>query len=194
MLPGFFCDLEELYPNEGFNLMNSFNEAWGDESATAIRTALRRLGARNMLAPGAHLFARGTVEALIAQLAEDRAAQDTAKLLARDKASSRLAEEVSILIERALNEHHAPGLEELAEKLYVSRSTLCAVFKQETGESLGAYIQRRRMERAKDLLADGLAPTQVALAVGYSSPSSFSQAFRNSTGYPPGSFRQLLQK
>ena len=58
------------------------------------------------------------------------------------------------MIERALDKGRRVGINEVAERLYTSRSKLCATFKAQTGESLGAYIRRRRMERAQDLLAD----------------------------------------
>lgn len=46
-------------------------------------------------------------------------------------------------------------MDELAARLYVSRSKLCATFRQETGEAVGAYVRRRRGERAEELLAGG---------------------------------------
>ena len=71
------------------------------------------------------------------------------------------------------------GVNEFAGGLYTSRSKLCAVFKAETGESLGAYIRRRRTERAKDLLADGsLSVAQIAELLGFAQQAAFTHAFK----------------
>ena len=78
------------------------------------------------------------------------------------------------------------GINEVAERLYTSRSKLCATFKAQTGESLGAYIRRRRMERAQDLLADSaLTIAQVAERLGYPQQAAFAQAFKQHTGTTP---------
>ena len=79
------------------------------------------------------------------------------------RASAGLAGEAAAAVERALDAGQRVGIDELAASLYTSRSRLCAVFKAETGESLGNYMRRRRMERAQDLLADSsLSIAQIA--------------------------------
>ena len=77
-------------------------------------------------------------------------------------------------------------LDELARALLTSRTRLCAVFRQETGESLGAYIRRSKMERARQLLErGGLSVSEVARGVGYPRVSSFTVAFERAFGMPP---------
>lgn len=67
----------------------------------------------------------------------------------------------------------------------MSRSRLCATFKAETGESMGAYARRRRTERACELLDGGMAVGQVARRLGYPQQAAFAQAFRRATGASP---------
>ena len=94
------------------------------------------------------------------------------------------------MIERALDKGRRVGINEVAERLYTSRSKLCATFKAQTGESLGTYIRRRRMERAKDLLADSsLTIAQVAERLGYPQQAAFAQAFKQHTGTTPTAWR-----
>ena len=92
------------------------------------------------------------------------------------------------LIELNLN---APlSLDTIARELFVSRTRLCAAFKQETGMSLGAYTRDRRMHRACDLLAIRSLPiAQVAHEVGYDRPSSFTVAFKRTCGISPQAWR-----
>ncbi len=82
-------------------------------------------------------------------------------------------------------------MDEAAARLYVSRSKLCAVFKAETGEGLAAYARRRRIERARELLADEtLSVAQVAARLGYQRQSAFSQAFKQASGVSPTQWRE----
>ena len=94
------------------------------------------------------------------------------------------------MIERALDKGRRVGVNEVAERLYTSRSKLCATFKAQTGESLGAYIRRRRMERAQDLLTDSaLTIAQVAERLGHPQQAAFAQAFKQYTGMTPTAWR-----
>ena len=62
-------------------------------------------------------------------------------------------------------------------------------------ESPHAFVQRRRLERAKQLLISGEEPvTEVCLAVGYESLGSFSTLFRTRYGCSPGEFRRQYQR
>ena len=106
------------------------------------------------------------------------------------RASADLAEEAATAVERALDAGRRMGIDELAGGLYTSRSKLCAVFKAETGESLGAYIRRRRTERAEDLLGNSsLSVAQIAGLLGFAQQSAFAHAFKQATGLSPSAWR-----
>jgi len=81
-----------------------------------------------------------------------------------------------------------PGsLEEIGRRVGCSHFHLSRVFIQETGRSIFQYLRDLRMERAAELLREGrLNVTQVALEVGYASPSHFSTAFHGAFGCCPG--------
>lgn len=58
------------------------------------------------------------------------------------------------------------------------------------GETPHRYLQRRRIERAMAMLRDqDRSVTDVALAVGYDSPGTFSRTFREITGSSPSEYR-----
>lgn len=88
--------------------------------------------------------------------------------------------------------HLAEGLslDELAARLYVGRTRLCEAFHAETGESLGRFVRRLRIERACELLAITDLPLDaIARAVGYRRQGSLSEAFRAATGMTPTAWR-----
>lgn len=189
-LPGYFDELESRYPTEFAGLFDAFSHPWQEEATSAICHALRRFDEGRARAVGASGYMRGVVDAMVAELACSHAAQGQARRAAGTRASANLTEEAATAIERALDAGRSPSVEELAEHLYVSRSKLCATFKAETGESVGAYVRRRRTERAEDMLADAsLSVAQVAARLGYPQQAAFAQAFKQATGLSPTAWR-----
>lgn len=182
-LPGFFEELEGRYPTEFAGLFEAFAEPWCDEAISAIYHALRRVSEERARSAGGHVFMRGVVDTMVAELACSHAACGQALRAAGTRASAGLAGEAAAAVERALDAGQRVGIDGLAASLYTSRSRLCAVFKAETGESLGAYMRRRRMERAQDLLADSsLSIAQIAELLGFSQQAAFAQAFKAANG------------
>ena len=190
-LPEYFEKLEGRWPGSFEGLFGAFARPWAEDAQMAIGGALRRLTAARTRGLAGELYATGVVEALVADLAASWAeGQLAAERAGSGTASRRLAEEAAAEVERALDEGWRLGVDELAARLYVSRSKLCATFRQETGEAVGAYARRRRGERAEELLAGGGATVaEVAARLGYPSAAAFSQAFRTSHGVSPSDWR-----
>ena len=182
-LPGFFEELEGRYPTEFAGLFEAFAEPWCDEAVSAIYHALRRVSEERARSVGGHVFVRGVVDTMVAELACSHAACGQALRAAGTRASAGLAGEAAAAVERALDAGQRVGIDELAASLYTSRSRLCAVFKTETGESLGNYMRRRRIERAQDLLADSsLSIAQIAELLGFPQQAAFARAFKAANG------------
>ena len=189
-MPGYFDELEARYPGDFAGLFDAFSSPWNDEGMRAIGAALRRLDEGRAQAPAAHLYIKGVVDSMAAELACAHAAEGAARLAQGTHAATRLAEEAAALVERALDAGERIGVDEAAARLYVSRSKLCATFHEETGEALGAYMRRRRCERAQDLLCeDALSVAEVARRLGYPQTAAFSQAFKLQTGQTPTAWR-----
>jgi AraC-like DNA-binding protein len=86
-------------------------------------------------------------------------------------------------------------LTDLAGKFHYSESHLRVLFRKRMGMSLGTYILRVKMNRARSLLINpGLNVSQVAQACGYDSLYSFSRAFKNSTGLSPLAYKKVNAK
>jgi len=94
-------------------------------------------------------------------------------------------EEVIEAVEARLSD---PGLtvSQIADAVALSRRQLTRRLKDAVGETPAAFLRERRIERAKELLAE--APktiAEVAYAVGFRSPSAFTKTFREGTGHTP---------
>jgi AraC-like DNA-binding protein len=87
-----------------------------------------------------------------------------------------------------------PGLSELALALDCSPFHLSHVFRRTTGVSLRRYVQQLRARIAADRLAGGARDlTELALDLGYTDHSHFTNSFRREWGLPPSRFRKNFQ-
>jgi AraC family transcriptional regulator len=85
------------------------------------------------------------------------------------------------------------GLGELAALTSLSRSHFCTAFRHATGRTPHEWLTALRMKQARRLLGDPqMRITDVALAVGYQTPSAFTAAFRREVGSSPSDFRRMI--
>jgi AraC family transcriptional regulator len=84
-------------------------------------------------------------------------------------------------------------LAELAGLLHLSRFYFCTAFRLATGKRPHEWLTIQRIERARALLEDeALRIIDVALAVGYRTPSAFAASFRRIVGETPSNYRRQL--
>jgi transcriptional regulator GlxA family with amidase domain len=77
----------------------------------------------------------------------------------------------------------------LARAAHASTAHFSRSFKSAFGETPHRYLQRRRIERAQELLrGTALTVTEVSIEVGFRSLGSFSGAFRELVGEPPSAY------
>ena len=83
------------------------------------------------------------------------------------------------------------SIEHLARVAALSRFHFIRAFKATTGLTPHRYVQAKRMNRARALLADeSLAIGEIARRVGYADAHSFRRAFAQQFGRPPALFRE----
>lgn len=101
----------------------------------------------------------------------------------------RMHQERALAVAAYLREHVSEPvtLEQIGRKVGVSPCYLSRIFAQTMGCGIFQYLRDLRLERAAEMLREGKRNvTEVALEVGYSSLSHFSQAFRERFGCCPG--------
>jgi transcriptional regulator GlxA family with amidase domain len=78
----------------------------------------------------------------------------------------------------------------LARIAHVSQAHFTRTFRATFGETPHRYLQRRRVERAMELLRETESPvTEICLDVGFNSLGTFSRTFREIVGEPPSAYR-----
>lgn len=82
---------------------------------------------------------------------------------------------------------------DLAEEAGVHPVHLSSVFRKFRGETIGEYVQMRRVEYACEALKEkDRALADIAVDSGFSDQSHFTRVFRRFTGVTPGAFRKSL--
>ncbi len=99
--------------------------------------------------------------------------------------ASRIREAAEVLVREMA---HPPSLVELARRVGLNDFKLKAGFKQVFETTTFGYLHERRMEEARRLIETGeMNVGEVALEVGYASPSRFAAAFKKRFGIRPSS-------
>jgi transcriptional regulator GlxA family with amidase domain len=87
------------------------------------------------------------------------------------------------------------ALATVAHEIATSRRQLQRAFAEVGGTSFSRELQRIRMVRAAQLLADGSLPVHsVAGAVGYRQAAQFAKVFRRHHGKQPSAFRRSADR
>ncbi len=89
------------------------------------------------------------------------------------------------------NYHEPIDLEEISRKAFLSRYYFHRLFSQVYKKTPHQYLTLKRIEKAKDLLAENKAVSDVCNEVGFESLGSFSILFKKEIGFAPTYFRNM---
>lgn len=125
---------------------------------------------------------RGLIESYLATVGEH----------IREKRTGRVAN----VIERVrgyIDQNYANGgltVADIGKAVYLSSTYVSLLFKQETGQTVGEYLTKVRVDKAKELLRDPQYKFyDICYAIGYTDPSYFSKLFKKVTGVTPSAYR-----
>ena len=82
----------------------------------------------------------------------------------------------------------APTLADLAAELDVAATSLVRAFAREVGLPPHRYLVGRRVDAARHLLLDGVAPARVAAETGFHDQAHLTRHFRRLLGVTPGAY------
>lgn len=92
-----------------------------------------------------------------------------------------------------VNEHYGEALtlDELADRLYVSKYHLSHEFRKQMGTGVYHYIQKKRVQIARQFLAQGEKPNAVYRKCGFADYAGFYRAFKAEYGAGPREFATI---
>jgi AraC family transcriptional regulator len=163
----------------------------GFEDPAAARIMELLSGEAEIGEPSARLFVEQAIDLLCIQLLR----KHTALSIAATRPPAGLAPWQVKRVTAYMLEHATESLtlDELAGVIHLSRFHFCTAFRLATGKTPHEWLVIQRIGMARKLLEDGaLNITEVALAVGYGTPSAFTAAFRKVVGCTPTDFRRRL--
>ena len=81
-------------------------------------------------------------------------------------------------------------VEQLAERVYLSRYHFMRLFKAQTGTTVYAYIRQKRLMCAARLIREGMSASAAAAECGFSDYSAFHRAFTKTFRVSPGKIKK----
>jgi len=91
------------------------------------------------------------------------------------------------------NYDHKLSLDDIAQHVYLSRSYLSSLFREEAGQTLFSYINQVRVEKSKLFLMDpSISLASVAAMCGFEDQSYFTKVFRKITSLSPKQYRDRI--
>ena len=85
-------------------------------------------------------------------------------------------------------------LENISQQAFLSKFHFHRLFTQVYRHTPHQYLTRKRMDKAKDLLAENKPVTEVCNEVGFESIGSFSVLFKKEIGFAPQYYRNMAYK
>jgi AraC-like DNA-binding protein len=89
------------------------------------------------------------------------------------------------------NYHEPIDLDEISQKAFLSKFHFHRLFTRIYRRTPHQYLTRKRLDKAKDLLAENKPVTEVCNEVGFESISSFSGLFKKEIGFAPQYYRNM---
>lgn len=120
------------------------------------------------------------------------------QIITREKASHQLLEKLETILEDYFSSDELatkglPTVQYISETLNVSPNYLRGVFKILTGQNTQQLIHDKLIEKAKEKLAvTDFSVSEIAYALGFEHPQSFTKLFKSKTNLSPLAYRQSL--
>lgn len=142
-----------------------------------------------VLAPGARLAKQEAVSSLLAALC-DHGVIAIRALGDRDPAATAL-ERARSFLDESLAEN--PSLDEIAAEARMNKHVLVRRFRHRFGTTPHSYLVLSKVERARDLLARGTAPAEVAVTLGFADQAHLTRTFQRRVGLAPGTYQRRVR-
>ncbi|RZJ91381.1 MAG: AraC family transcriptional regulator [Chryseobacterium sp.] len=213
----FSFDADEDYKNSGWMLLVHPDFLWGTPLAKTIRqyeffdySANEALflsekeettigGIAQLIKQEYHgnidKFSQGLIVAQIELLLQYCDRFYNRQFLTRKISSHQILVRMEEILEGYLNSDELvqkglPTVQSIADSLNISPTYLSALLKALTGQSTQQHIHEKLIEKAKEKLSiTDLSISEVAYALGFEHPPSFSKLFKNKTNLSPLEFR-----
>lgn len=133
---------------------------------------------------------------ILAKIVSENAESENQSDLNNDDASIENCAYVIQDIEKYIEENldKKLSLTDIAESIHMNKSYISRMFKEKAGENLFDYINKRKIEKAKQLIKNNeLRMYEIALNVGMEDTAYFSRVFKKYEGISPSEYQKELR-
>ena len=140
----------------------------------------------------AQLFRQSLAQTMQMHIADLYPATDVRRRLAQPKRSMEIHDQQIVIDYLHTELDHRIDLNRLADLVDMTPSTFLPAFTAAFGTTPHQYLIEQRIARAREMLsASSVTITEIAAALGFSTPTHFSTTFKRRVGMSPTSYRTL---
>lgn len=174
---------------EDCDLLECFSGKWGHVLRPPQGSARRLLSLASALerelsgdSYGRVILSNGLLLRLLVEIGRDLNRSDALLPAPIQPQNDRILE-----VLRYIDDHLAEdiSIDDLAERVYLSKYHMMRLFRGETGSSIHGYITQRRLMLARDLMAGGMSATESCFRSGFRSYSAFTRTYGRHFGTTP---------
>lgn len=188
MTPDFFDDLEWVSDEDKKLLVDHLCSSDTNTHSREIGCALESLNPSWATRAGGGLFCEAKLREVLACALDDAVKCAEADPWHNSSEERRLAREAQMIVDERFSENLT--LQSIASELYVGKTRLCTVFREQMGSCIAEYLRAQRMCEARRLLeTTDMKMAEISRAVGYAHASSFTDAFKREFGISPSEWR-----
>ena len=112
---------------------------------------------------------------------------------AKEEMENHLVTAIKKLVEDKIDERFR--VNDVCQHLGYSKSYLCKIFLEQTGQTVANYALKRKIKKAKQLIRDNsMNFTQISDSLSFDNPQYFSRVFKRITGMTPSEFKMSLDR
>ena len=141
---------------------------------------------------GGEQMIKNTLESLLIYLLRRENEKTSKYFFSEIENSTELNRAILDYLSAHLYEHFS--LDALSEALHYSRTRLCSVFKQQTGDSIYSAYLSLKIAEAKRLIRTKIPVAEIAGRLGFSSSSHFISTFKKYTGATPREYADSIKR
>ena len=181
------CPLEEIFTGQAGPVLRTSEKEQQKLFSLAIQLEKELSGEKY----GRVVLANGLLLQLLARLSRNLHRRTALQPSDDDLRSPRVVEML-----RYIDQHLTEDLtiEGLSEVFFISKYHMMRQFREETGQSIHAYLSDRRLLHARSLIEQGFSATDSCFRSGFGSYSSFTRAYAKRFGTTPTGRSILLDE
>lgn len=155
-------------------------------------TGIKKLTKKRNTSIGGDQLIKTYLEQLLIFLIRDITKDNTTNVFpSKESMENHLVTRVKELVNERV--HDTVTVSEICRAVGYSKSYICRLFREQTGDTISSYAVKIKIEQAKEMIRAGnLNFTQISDTLAFDNPQYFTRVFKRITGITPTEFKRSL--